>query len=285
MQEGLSPEEIVCELLAMSARQPATVSFSLDAFSRHGGLSGPHEDGWGVAYLEGRDARLIREPAPAASSACVRFIETYPIRSRLVLSHIRRATRGKVTLENTQPFARELGGRLHLFAHNGDLDASSPPALPLGRFRPLGETDSERAFCALLARLEPLWLRDADPPTLEERRQVVVGFASDLRGRGVANFLYTDGELLFAHGHERHQADGRIRPPGLHLLCRRCSREPSTEIAAEGFHLVAADGEQSVVLVASVPLTGEGWEPLGSGEVLVVADGEVVARSKPLASE
>jgi glutamine amidotransferase len=39
----------MCELSAMSALQPAEVSFSLEEFSQHGGLSGPHKDGWGIA--------------------------------------------------------------------------------------------------------------------------------------------------------------------------------------------------------------------------------------------
>jgi glutamine amidotransferase len=85
----------MCELFAMSALQPAEVSFSLEEFSQHGGLSGPHKDGWGIAFYQNRDALIIREPLPAASSAYVRFIESTPIRSRLVLSHIRRATQGR----------------------------------------------------------------------------------------------------------------------------------------------------------------------------------------------
>jgi len=64
----------MCELFAMSALQPAEVSFSLEESSRHGGLSGPHQDGWGIAFYHYRDARIIREPLPAASSAYVRFI-------------------------------------------------------------------------------------------------------------------------------------------------------------------------------------------------------------------
>jgi predicted glutamine amidotransferase len=122
----------MCELFAMSALQPAEVSFSLEEFSQHGGLSGPHKDGWGIAFYQDRDALIIREPLPAASSAYVRFIESTPIRSRLVLSHIRRATQGGVNLENTQPFARELGGRLHVFAHNGQLDVTQLSERPLG---------------------------------------------------------------------------------------------------------------------------------------------------------
>ena len=62
---------------------------------------------------------------------------------------------GARVYRNTQPFIRELGGRMHLFAHNGWL----PPYLRQGRlrnpsrpFNPVGDTDSEEAFCDLLAK-------------------------------------------------------------------------------------------------------------------------------------
>jgi glutamine amidotransferase len=262
----------------MSARHSATVSFSFEEFSRRGGLTGPHKDGWGIAYVEGRDAQVIREPSPAASSPFARFIEKAPMQSSLVMSHIRRATRGRVALENTHPFARELGGRLHVFAHNGTLDLRDAPGLGLGRFRPIGETDSEWAFCALLARLETLWLGN-EPPSETARTNLVATFARDLRRLGVANFLYSDGELLFAHAHERRQADGSVGPPGLHLLCQLCRSEPG-EIAAEGFRLsIDAAADQSVVLLASVPLTGEGWEALGPGELVTIGSGTITSRT------
>lgn len=268
----------MCELFAMSARRSAAVNFSLEEFSKHGGLSGPHKDGWGIAFYEGWDARIIRESIPAASSACERLLESQPIQSRTVLSHIRLATQGDIALSNTQPFARELGGRLHVFAHNGHLDVSGLNVDSLGRFRPLGETDSERAFCKLLARLEPLWLCDEKSPTLESRGEVLESFAEDLRGLGIANFLYSDGELLFAHGHRRTQGDGRIRPPGLHFLCRSCVNEPGANIDAKGLKVTSDGEDQRVVLIASVPLTAEDWIPLANGETLSVVGGEVVER-------
>jgi predicted glutamine amidotransferase len=40
----------MCELFAMSSRHPTDVRASLEAFARHGGLEGPHKDGWGLAY-------------------------------------------------------------------------------------------------------------------------------------------------------------------------------------------------------------------------------------------
>lgn len=257
----------MCELFALSSRLPATVAMSLEAFSRHGGLTGPHKDGWGIAYYEGLDVRLIRDTTAAADSDWVRFLGEHPLRSSLVISHIRRATMGETLLGNTQPSVRELGGRMHVFAHNGHMEGIRDlPSLRPGFHRPIGNTDSEYAFCALLARLESLWLSDSTP-TDNDRLAVVESFATELRPLGPSNFLYSDGDLLVAHGHRRTQVSGAIEPPGLWRLQRTC---PAT---GEGFNAeglnVSPEGQQ-VMLLASVPLTDEPWQPLGEGEVLAI---------------
>jgi glutamine amidotransferase len=54
----------MCELFAMSSRLPTEVRSSLEAFARHGGLEGPHKDGWGLAYCADEDVRLIKESEP-----------------------------------------------------------------------------------------------------------------------------------------------------------------------------------------------------------------------------
>ena len=263
----------MCELFAMSARYPGTVTLSLEEFSRHGGLSGPHKDGWGIALYDERDVRLIKEARQAADSACVRFIQSTPFATSLAISHVRKATRGAVALRNCQPFVREMGGTWHCFAHNGDLpgiDAAMPGQQ--GWSRPVGETDSEVAFCALLERLQPLWLGH-DWPTLESRREVIEGFAAGLRELGPANFLYCDGDALFAHGDRRHHDDGSIRPPGLWRLQRHCPA--GGEMNADGLRIKAHDADQDVVLFASVPLTTEEWMPLSRGEVVVATSGQL----------
>ncbi|MEJ2433682.1 MAG: class II glutamine amidotransferase [Pseudolabrys sp.] len=133
---------------------------------------------------------------------------------RLVVPHIRRATHGGINLANTQPFARELGGAVHVFAHNGDLGGLLHRSMPgPQRFRAIGGTDSEIAFCLLLERHAPLW-RGATPPPIEVRREVVEGFAAEMRKIGPASFLYADGDALFAHVDRRLQSDGNISPPG-----------------------------------------------------------------------
>lgn len=267
----------MCELFAMAGRHPTDVRASLEAFARRGGQDGRQKDGWGLAYYVDRDVRLIKEPSPAADSACVRFLQEHPFASDLVVAHIRKATRGSLGMSNCQPFVRELGGRMHVFAHNGDLDPALLAArFPLRRFRPVGETDSEYAFCMLLDRFAQAASGSA-MPALGERRTIVERFASDLRELGPANFIYVDGEVLFAHGHRRFHGDGSgIRPPGLHMLRRRCPAPGGVDGAGEG-------EAQAIVLLASVPLTDEpGWRPLDEGELLIAKHGATIASEAAL---
>ena len=265
----------MCELFALSSRLPTEVRFSLEAFSRRGGLAGRNKDGWGLAYYVDEDVRLVKEAEPAGDSACVRFLQEHPFSASVVVSHIRKATRGTPAMKNCQPFQRELGGRAHVFAHNGDLDPARLRArLPLGAYRPIGETDSEYAFCALLLQLSAAWRGEA-PPTLGRRRQIVREFAGAIRELGPANFIYTDGEAVFLHGDRRMHGDG-LPPhwPGLHVLQRHCGAHASPW-NEEGLRL-AAQPEQDVLLAASVPLSGEpGWRPLAEGELIVARQGRL----------
>jgi len=269
----------VCELFAMCSDAPTDVHFSMEEFSRHGGLTGPHKDGWGIAYYVGNDVKLVKEPLPASDSACVRYIQERPFASRLVLSHIRKATQGEHILANCQPFTRELGGRMHVFAHNGDLDPQRLRELRPGKYRPIGTTDSEFAFCVLLDRLSASWLDNAGVPSIEERRQAIAALAAELRPLGPANFLYADGDALFVHAHKRLRQSSGAWHHGLHVLCRRCTGGTG-RLHTEGLSIAGSVEEQHVVLVASVPLTVEpGWRALEEGELLVVRDGRVVADS------
>jgi predicted glutamine amidotransferase len=272
----------MCELLAVSTSRPARLAFSLHTLAARGSPTGGTRDGWGVAFYQGDDVALFREPGAAGDSALVRFLESHGPATGLAISHIRHATQGSVRLANTQPFMRQLGGRPHVFAHNGHLAGmATASAMQPGRWQPVGDTDSERAFCALLARVEPLWAAAA-VPSLEERLCLLAGFAADLRRLGPANFLYSDGDALFAHGHRRIQpALGRIEPPGLWTLQRHCAGGDEPPQCQGGVSIMDGDGARTVQCVASVPLTDEPWRPLAEGELLAVRGGELLATRLP----
>ena len=270
----------MCELFGVSASRPLRVRYSLHAFAEHGGHLHPNKSGWGIAYREGGDALLIKEPEPASDSAVVRFIETQPLTATTFIAHVRYATAGAPSFANTHPFIRELGGRMHLFAHNGGLkDIWTQFPLRRDAFMPVGETDSEYAFCVLLGRLASPWRATAGQPSLEDRLRIVAEVAAELRRLGSANFLYSDGDTLFAHAHRRcwDEGDGRFsepRAPGLSLGNHR-------ELIVKGLHASAPHDGTDAIYVASVPLTDHGWTPLPEGVVVALQAGREVARLEP----
>ena len=274
----------MCELLAMSTRNAAHLTVSLQALASHSGPASGTRDGWGAAYFQGRDVALFREPIAASDSPLVRWLGHSGPSTTLAIAHIRRATLGMVALSNTQPFVRELAGRAHVFAHNGHLPGiAQSQALGFDRYRPIGDTDSEHAFCALLERMHDLWRRAEAPPSVLQRWAVVTQFAADLRRLGPANFLYADAEVLFAHGHRRiHPASGRIEPPGLFRLLQASDM---AQQAPDGQSAPVALAAQAVTLIASVPLGSGEWQPFAEGEVVVVSAGLTTTQTHPPAPE
>ncbi|MEX3008720.1 class II glutamine amidotransferase [Hoeflea sp. TYP-13] len=267
----------MCELFGVSTSKPVRLYCSLEEFAKHGGRSHVNRSGWGVAYYEDNDVLLIREALPASQSPWIEFLETHGLTSQCIISHVRYATAGAPSIVNTHPFRRELGGRMHVFAHNGSLeDIETRLGFESDEFRPVGQTDSEYAFCLMLQRLSPLWHRaGGSVPRLDERLDVVSHTAAELRRLGSANFLYADGDVLFAHADKRRfDVDGKfgeIRPPG---LCLGRTRE-----VAKGLDISWPVAKTNGLMVASVPLTSSGWTPLGEGTVIALRDGEEIART------
>ena len=141
----------MCQLLGMNCNTPTDVTFSFTGFAQRGGRTDHHADGWGIAFFEGAGLRHFVDHQPACESPVAELIRRYPIKSRNVIAHIRKATQGAVALENCHPFVRELWGRYWVFAHNGNLENFHPRLH--ASFRPVGATDSERAFCWLMQEL------------------------------------------------------------------------------------------------------------------------------------
>ncbi|MEE9286981.1 MAG: class II glutamine amidotransferase [Gammaproteobacteria bacterium] len=185
----------MCELLGMSANVPTDIRFSFTGLMQRGGHTGPHRDGWGIGFYEGRACRLFHDPQASADSQVARLIKSYSIKSRIVVSHIRRANRGRVCLENTHPFSRELWGCSWAFVHNGQLKGVKK--LPLSFYKPIGTTDSEHAFCWMLDRIRGRY-RNA-PRRLETLWRFIYDLACELRKRGSFNFLLSDSKFLYGH--------------------------------------------------------------------------------------
>lgn len=81
----------MCQLLAMSCLQPASINFSLEGFHTRGGHTDEHKDGWGMAFFETDRPRLFHDHAPAAWSPLLQKVKSKFIKAKSVIAHIRKA--------------------------------------------------------------------------------------------------------------------------------------------------------------------------------------------------
>lgn len=259
----------------MNCNTPTDVTFSFRSFAQRGGYTDQHGDGWGIAFFEGeqrddgtaddRGLRHFVDHQPACSSPVAELISRYPIKSRNVISHIRKATQGRVALENCHPFVRELWGRYWVFAHNGDL-ADFHPQLH-GGFRPVGSTDSERAFCWIMQELAK---SHAGVPSVAELSLTLRELAARISSHGTFNFLLSNGQALWAH------ASSKPDSPGLYYVERKHPFTHAT-LSDEDVSINFAEHtspSDRVAVVVTAPLTSnENWTAFAPGELKVFQRG------------
>ncbi len=252
----------MCQLLGMNCNVPTDVMFSFAGFAERGGRTDHHGDGWGIAFFEDKGLRHFVDHQSAAESPVAELIRQYPIKSRNVISHIRKATQGAVTLENCHPFVRELWGRYWVFAHNGDLKDYAPRLH--GSFRPVGHTDSERAFCWLLQELAK---SHASVPPIAELTLTLRELVPQIARHGTFNFLLSNGEALWAHASTHLYHVVRQHPFGSATL--------HDEDLSVNFAEHAAPGDRVAVVVTAPLTTNEAWTAFAPGELKVFVDGTV----------
>ena len=177
----------MCQLLGMNCAEKTDYSFSFSGFRLRGGQTDKHSHGFGISFYEGRGVRTFVDTLPAATSPVAEMVSKYPIKTLNMISHIRYATQGRPCLANVHPFQRELWGCYITFCHNGDMpkfsirrenneeyfgdengiDQMNYPLLGKTKasdvvYTPVGDTDSEAAFCAILNALKAEF--DSPPP-------------------------------------------------------------------------------------------------------------------------
>lgn len=269
----------MCELLALSCGYPARLTTSLTGLAAHAQEAvSRNRDGWGVAFYQGADVALYRDTSSADESAQVSWLEAHGPETTLSMAYIRHATQGRIELANTGPYTRELNGRMRVFAHNGNLPGiRNRFDSQRWRFHPVGQTDSEIAFCMLLEVLAELEEGSDDLPPVDKRIAALASLFAELRELGPANFLYADSRTLFVHADRRLQpATGKIEPPALFL--RTCASDQFPELLDPSVPGSLAPG-QRVALFSTVPLNDKSWQPLAEGELLAVEAGHIVART------
>ena len=251
----------MCQLLGMNCNVPTDIVFSFTGFATRGGRTDEHKDGWGIAFFEGAGVRLFVDHQSAVASPVADLIKRYPIKSRNVIAHIRKATQGHIALENCHPFVRELWGRYWVFAHNGDLKNFAPKLH--GPFRPVGSTDSELAFCYLLQQLHAQFGDTA--PTTEALRHALKTLTEEIAAHGVFNMMLSDGSALYAYCSTK-----------LHYIVRQypfTQAMLSDEDLSVDFSEVTTPNDRVALIVTEPLTTNETWHAFAPGELKIFFDG------------
>ncbi len=253
----------MCELLAMSANVPTDICFSFTGLLQRGGATGPHSDGWGLVFYEKGGVREFKDPLPSSESSIARFLQDYSIKSHIVVSHIRQANVGEVSLANTHPFQRELWGKLWTFAHNGQINDYRK--FTLSRFRPIGNTDSEHLFCWLMGEMDKHF---ASEPSLEDWCAFIHERCLRLHESGIANILLSDGSALFSFCSSKLCWITRKAPFGT-------ARLTDADISIDFSKVTKANDVVSIIATESLTVN-EDWQHMQPGDYCVFVDGELI---------
>lgn len=258
---------IMCQLLGMNCATPTDITFSFRGFSQRAGITSDHSDGFGIAFFEDKACRLFVDNQSAVESPIAEFVRNYPIKSRNVIAHIRKATQGKITLENSHPFSRELWGRQWIFAHNGDLHQFHPSLS--ARFTPVGNTDSEWAFCYLLDQLVERF--GYIEPDLDQIFNTLAEVSPQIAEYGTLNFCMSNGQALFSFNTTK-----------LHWLVREYPFQPAQliDLDIEVDFSEVTTPQDRVAVITTEPLThNEHWHSFLPGELILFKDGKPVQRT------
>jgi glutamine amidotransferase len=260
--------------MALSFGDPVRASISLNVFQENG-VENP--DGWGVAYYQNDAMQLIKEALPASDSLLYDFIERRAL-SKIYISHLRRSTEGIRSYFNTHPFyriAHMMGARFeYTFAHNGTV--ADYQKLPLNKYTPLGETDSEHVFCHILEVLSNVgsssWTK-REYQLLEELLQVMNTPENTL------NCILSDGIRLFCYS-DIHDHNSGLRyseyVPVIKLKDQtKDIGEIRVQTAGNSINTTGIKG----VLVTTRAMSEGNWFEFSPGELMVFKGGEIVYSS------
>lgn len=259
--------QAMCQLLAMNSSKPAALGFSFEGFAERGGRTGEHKDGWGIAFHGSDGCQLFTDHLPSIASPLATRIKQNPIKARNIIAHIRKATQGRIALENSHPFTRELWGKTWSFAHNGDLKTFVKTRHADLSYQAQGETDSEHAFCHMLNGLRQRFPQHQPEPAA--LFAAIDALARQIAVHGTFNFIMSNGEALYAHCSTHLHYVVREYP---FSVAKLIDCDLSIDFSKHN-HL-----DDRIVVIATHPLTSnEAWQAFAPGELMMFSGGAPVA--------
>jgi len=262
------------DILAMSLDGFATPSIKFD-LPEH--VHGSHSFGWGLGWYPGgrQSAMVAKDPAARGKQVLAEaFTDWSSFRSTVFFCKVLGADKN-YTHTDSQPFSRSFAGRDWLFMHNGDLDKHELDQLHGKAQRvlePLGKTDSELAFCHLLARIREgsaRHLSDVEPAAL-------LSWLQRLDALGSADMCLSDGlSIACFHGTQspKQLYYSRIQPPN--------NQEPQQSAAVQVSLSDPRDTYRTALMISTAQFSTGAWQAMRPGQMIIVRRGAVVWNSAP----
>lgn len=289
----LTSTALACQLLGMNCATPTDFTFSLKGFCRRGGDTDIHSDGWGVAFYQDNGLRAFHDVEAASTSQLANFLGEFPIRTLNMMGHIRYATQGAVNLANVHPFSREMWGIQWCFSHNGEVPmfkndskrALTSLMLQEGKkcfdetyYHPVGTTDSEATFCAILNALRQRFDKLPSLPVLYESiRKLCDEIVQEDPDSTILNFMLAAGpHALWVYSWPGSRPGSKVWN-GLFYTkreypfskCHLCDMDYTID-----FSTCTNEGD-CVAVIATQPLTDdEKWVELERGELILFDEGK-----------
>lgn len=238
---------------------------------------GSHSHGWGFGWYPDNNlsAMIAKEPVARGEQVLVDAITDWSsFRSTVFFCKVRGASKG-YSYAQTQPFSRSFAGRDWLFLHNGDLDKNELETIHGQKTRllePLGNTDSELAFCNLLSLIQEGGYRkiaDIAPTILHSWFQ-------RFDALGSSDMSFTDGDSVVCfHGSKspKHMYHARIQPPN--------NQDNYTSEAAQISLDDPRDTYRTALIVSSSPFATGEWVQMQPKQMLIIRRGIIIWNSAP----
>jgi glutamine amidotransferase len=255
----------MCRLFGLHAgARPAAATFwLLDAPDSLAAQSHRNPDGAGIGTFDDNDRPVIDKQPMAAWDDADFASGARDLRSRTFVAHVRYASTGAHTLENTHPFEQD--GRL--FAHNGAFEGLADLDKRLDELgvRDLvhGETDSERMFALITAETR-------NSGDLEQGITSAINWIADNLPVYALNFVLTTPTDLWAFRYPETNE--------LHLLRTDEGDTAQFDHRTDRIHAQSDElaGQPCVTIASEVMDDEPAWQPIDPG-TLVHIDSELKA--------
>lgn len=266
---------LLSDILTINFDAPSSPTINVHLSDQY---SGSHSYGWGFGWYPGnqQSAMVVKDPAARGGAEVLTDViaDWSNFRSNVFCCKVRGADSGYKQAD-TQPFSRSFAGRDWLFMHNGDLDIEALKNIHGRQIRllePLGRTDSELAFCNLLAQMQEHGARqlsDVDPLEL-------LAWFQRFDALGSADMHITDGQSIACFQGTQSPKQifyARLQPPNNVGIFHSDAAQIVFDDPRDTF--------RTALIMSSSPFSSGEWTAMQPGQLIIANHGVIVWDSMP----